>query len=188
MRAPTTQHRSALRNIGQIVSAHARLWPDKIGTRDSRRAFTFTQWNERACRLANALAGLGLAKGDRVAVLAYNRVEWMEIYAGLAKAGLVAVPLNFRLVGPEIRYIAQHCGARALIVQDELAERVEGLRGELDVAANAWIRLGDSAPAGWIAYETLLARAAAGEPDTPVAPTDTWALMYTSGTTGKPKG
>jgi acyl-CoA synthetase (AMP-forming)/AMP-acid ligase II len=61
----------------------------------------------------HARSGLGLAKGDCVAVLAYNRVEWMEIYAALAKAGLATVPLNFRLVGPEIRYIAQHCGARA---------------------------------------------------------------------------
>jgi len=188
MRAPTAQHKSALRTIGQIVSAHARLWPDKIGTRDSRRAFTFAQWNARACRLANALTGLGLAKGDRVAVLAYNRVEWMEIYAALAKAGLVAVPLNFRLVGPEIRYIAQHCGARALIVQDELADRVEGLRGELGIAAHGWIRLGDTAPEGWTAYETLVGSASEREPETSVLPTDTWALMYTSGTTGKPKG
>ena len=60
------------------------------------------QWNERSCRLANALLGLGLAKGDRVAVLAYNRVEWAEIYAATAKAGLIAVPINFRLVGPEV--------------------------------------------------------------------------------------
>ena len=191
MRAPTThemQHKSVPRNIGQIVSAHARLWPDKIGTRDSRRAFTFTQWNQRASRLANALTGLGLAKGDSVAVLAYNRVEWMEIYAALAKAGLVTVPLNFRLVGPEIRYIAQHCGARALIVQDELADRVEGLRGELDIPEKNWIRLGEQAAAGWTPYEALLDSASDHEPDTPVAPTDTWALMYTSGTTGKPKG
>jgi len=191
MRPPTaqeTQYKSGLRNIGQIVSAHARLSPDKIATRDSRRAFTFSQWNQRACRLANALTGLGLVKGDRVAVLAYNRVEWMEIYAALAKVGLVIVPLNFRLIGPEIGYIAEHCGARALIVQDELADRVEGMRGGLDIPEKNWIRLGDEAVTRWTPYEALIDGASDREPDTPVAPTDTWALMYTSGTTGKPKG
>ena len=81
---------------------------------------TFHQWNSRACRLANALLGLGLSKGNRVAVLAYNAVEWVEIYAATAKAGLVAVPLNFRLVGKEIRYIVDDAGAAAIIVQDEL--------------------------------------------------------------------
>src|SRR4030095_8532098 len=108
-------------NLGEIVATHARLQPDKIGARDSRRTLTFAQWNARACRLANALAGLGLKKGDRVALLAHNRVEWMEIYVALAKAGLVAVPVNFRLVAPEIKYIAEHCNARAFIVEDALA-------------------------------------------------------------------
>ena len=56
-------------NLGEIVAAHARLRPQKIGTRDSRRALTFAQWNARACQLANALLGLGLKKGDRVALL-----------------------------------------------------------------------------------------------------------------------
>ncbi|HVJ59860.1 MAG TPA: AMP-binding protein, partial [Burkholderiaceae bacterium] len=99
---------STLPDIGRIVAAHARLRPHKIGTRDSRRTLTFAQWNARACRLANGLLARGLAPGDRVALLAYNRVEWMEMYVALAKAGLVAVPLNFRLVGPEIRYIVEH--------------------------------------------------------------------------------
>jgi acyl-CoA synthetase (AMP-forming)/AMP-acid ligase II len=90
-------------NLGEIVAAHARLFPDKLGTRDSRRAMTFREWNARACRLGNALLELGLEKGDRVALLAYNRVEWMELYIGHAKAGLVAVPINFRLVTPEIQ-------------------------------------------------------------------------------------
>jgi fatty-acyl-CoA synthase len=179
---------STLPDIGRIVAAHARLRPNKIGTRDSRRTLSFAQWNARACRLANGLLGRGLKRGDRVALLAYNRVEWMEIYVALAKAGLVAVPLNFRLVGPEIRYIAEHCGARALIVQDVLAERVEALRGELDVAADAWIHLGDATPSGWTGYEALIAAAADTEPGVDVRPTDPWALMYTSGTTGKPKG
>src|SRR6185369_16197060 len=100
-----------------MLSVHARLSPGRIGARDLERSMSFWQWNARACRLANALLGLGLAKGDRVAVLAYNCIEWAEIYAAAAKAGVVAVPVNFRLIGPEIRYIAQNCEARAFIVQ-----------------------------------------------------------------------
>ena len=103
---------NTLLNVAQVVEAQARLQPAKIGARDSRRALTFAQWSERANRLANALLGLGLAKGDRVAVLAYNCLEWMEIYVALARAGLVAVPVNFRLVANEIEYIATHCEAR----------------------------------------------------------------------------
>jgi len=174
--------------LGEIVAAHARLLPQKIGARDSRRALTFKQWNARACQLANGLRALGLKPGERVAVLAYNRLEWMEIYIGLAKAGLVAVPVNFRLVTPEVKYIAQHCDAKAMIVQDELASVVEGLRSELAIAPAAWIYIGEKTPAGWTGYEALIAGAADGEPQVPVKPTDTWALMYTSGTTGKPKG
>src|SRR5690242_11040226 len=118
-------------NLGEVVAAHARLLPDKLGTRDSRRAMTFKEWNTRACRLANALLGLGLEKGDCIALLAYNRIEWMELYIGLAKAGLVAVPINFRLVTPEIQYIAEHCHAKAIVAQDELVPQVEALRGKL---------------------------------------------------------
>lgn len=83
-------------NISDAVATHARLTPKKIGARDSVRSLTFAEWHERATQLANGLLALGLSKGDRVALLAYNRVEWMEMYAGLARAGLVAVPLNFR--------------------------------------------------------------------------------------------
>ena len=179
--------RSAL-NLGEIVAAHARLQPQKIGARDSARVLTFAAWNSRACRLAHALLGLGLRKGDRVALLAYNRVEWMEIYVALAKAGLVAVPVNFRLVGPEIRYIAEHCAARAFIVEDELIDRVEAIRGELAIPDAAWIRIGDGSRAGWTGYEAAIAKGADCEPDAKVMAADTWALMYTSGTTGKPKG
>ena len=76
-----------LLTVGEMLSAQARLQPDRLGARDLERAMTFQEWNERACRLANALLNLGLVKGDRVAVLAYNRVEWAEIYAAVAKAG-----------------------------------------------------------------------------------------------------
>ena len=88
-----------LLNFGQMLSAHARITPSRVGARDLDRSMTFKQWNERSCQLANALLGLGLNKGDRVAVLAYNCVEWCEIFAATAKAGLVALPIYFRLIG-----------------------------------------------------------------------------------------
>jgi fatty-acyl-CoA synthase len=177
-----------LLTMADAVAAHARLQPQKIGARDSRRALTFAQWHERASRLANGLLGLGLVKGDRVALLAYNCVEWMELYVALARAGLVAVPINFRLTAPEIAYIATHCEARAFIAQSELRERVDSIRAELAIAPQAYVCI-DAPPAnGWQSYEALIEAAAIDNLAEIVRPADACALMYTSGTTGKPKG
>jgi fatty-acyl-CoA synthase len=175
--------------LGQILAAHARLFPQRTGARDLERSMTFHQWNSRACQLANALLGLGLSKGDRVAILAYNAVEWVEIYAATAKAGLVAVPLNFRLVGKEIRYIVDDSEAAAIIVQDQLVGAVEEVGPELSVQPSRRIWFGTGrCPAGYVSYEKLIAASRDSEPDTEVAPEDPWMLMYTSGTTGNPKG
>src|SRR5262245_18728761 len=97
-----------LAHAGEALALHARMFPDKVGARDLERVMTFRVWHQRACRLANALLGIGLAKGDRICVLAYNSLEWVEIYAATAMAGLIAVPINFRLIGPEIRYIVEN--------------------------------------------------------------------------------
>lgn len=176
-------------HLGEVLGTHARVFPDKIGARDLERELTFRVWNERACRLANALVGIGLAKGDRVCVLAYNCLEWVEIYAATAKAGLVAVPINFRLVGPEIQYIVANCQALALIVQDELLGSIEPVRLDLPIPANNFIVFGgNSRVAGYRAYEDLIAAAADAPPPIQVSADDPWTLMYTSGTTGKPKG
>ena len=78
---------SQIPHLGEISSTNARLFPEKLGASDLTRSMTFLQWNDRSCRLANGLIGLGLTKGDRVAILAYNCLEWLEIYVALAKAG-----------------------------------------------------------------------------------------------------
>ena len=177
-----------LLTVSDAVAAHARLRPHKIGARDSRRALTFAQWHERANRLANGLLALGLIKGDRVALLAYNCVEWMEIYVALARAGLVAVPINFRLTAPEIAYVASHCEARAFIVQGELQDRADSIRGELTIAPQAYISIDANVASGWQDYEALIEAAGTDNPTEAVRPADPCALMYTSGTTGRPKG
>ena len=180
---------TALLTVSDMVATHARLRPDKIGARDSRRALSFSRWHDRASRLANGLLGLGLSKGDRVALLAYNCLEWMELYVAIARAGLVAVPINFRLVGPEIRYIAQDCQARAFVVQDDLVAAVASIRHDLDIPDARFLHLGEGRPpTGWSSYEALIENSPASDPDVEVTPEDTWALMYTSGTTGRPKG
>ncbi|MBI1396729.1 MAG: AMP-binding protein [Betaproteobacteria bacterium] len=180
---------SQLLTIGEILTANAALYPDRPGARDSRRALSFRQWNDRACRLANGLIGLGLEKGDRVAILAYNCVEWMEIYGAISKSGLIAVPVNFRLMPQEIRYIVEDCDARAIVVQHDLVDRIEAIRGDLAITADRLLHFGGTAtPAGYRSYEDTIGRASASEPGVPQRPDEPWALMYTSGTTGKPKG
>jgi fatty-acyl-CoA synthase len=177
-----------LAHIGETLGLYARLYPDKIGARDLERQMTFRIWHQRSCRLANALIGIGLLKGDRVCVLAYNCIEWLEIYAATALAGLIAVPINFRLVGPEIRYIVENCEAKVIIVQDELADAIESVRPTLPIAGDKFIGFGARRIAGYRAYEDLIAQASDAAPGVAVGPGDAWAFMYTSGTTGKPKG
>lgn len=177
-----------LNTLSQALAAHARLNPDKLAARDSGRSLSFAQLHQRSESLARGLRGLGLQKGDRVVLLAYNCLEWIEIYAALACAGLVAVPVNFRLTAPEIAYIAQHSEARAWIVQDSLAAGVEPLCHTFGLPANAWICFGSLVPAGWVAYEQLIHDAPSALPPVLVNPGDISALMYTSGTTGRPKG
>ena len=86
---------------GTVLKMMAMQCPDKIGASDKLRRLTFKEWNDRSCRLANGLAGLGVKKGDRFAILAYNSIEWLEIYAASAKGGQVTVPIMFRLAPPE---------------------------------------------------------------------------------------
>ena len=178
-----------LAHVGEMLALHARLFPDKIGASDLDRKMTFRLWHSRACRLANAFAGIGLSKGDRVCVLAYNCLEWLEIYAAAALAGIVAVPINFRLTGPEVRYIVENCEARALVVQDELLGLVESVSAEFPVPLPNFIHFGAAPrPAGYHAYEDLLVQARDSRPSIDIESSDPWTLMYTSGTTGKPKG
>ena len=169
-----------------MVRSHARLRGNDTGAMDSRRSLSFADWNRRADGLAAGLLAQGMVPGDRVAVLAHNCIEWMEIYVALARAGLVALPLNFRLTGSEIAYILKDAQAAGLLCTPVLQERV------LEVLPTLGLRLhlqigGQTAP-GWLDYETLIQQAVLPSRWPEVKPTDTCALMYTSGTTGKPKG
>jgi acyl-CoA synthetase (AMP-forming)/AMP-acid ligase II len=180
---------SPVLNVGEILGVHAQLQPDRPAVKDLRRALTYREYDERANRLARAFAGLGLAKGDRLAVFAHNCVEWMELYAACAKAGVVAVPVNFRLTGGEVRYLLEDSGAAAIFAGAELLDLVDSIRAELPLRPDGYVQIGGAeVRPGWRGYEELVASGAARAPDVAVLPEDPWTLMYTSGTTGRPKG
>jgi len=179
---------TTLLTLSDAVATHARLRPNKLALRDSRRQLTYRAWDARAARLAAGLRSLGLAKGDRVGVIAYNCLEWMEIYAAMARAGLVVVPLNFRLTGPEMAYILSHAEVSAVIAGAQFCTTLDGIRSQLGLGPQRWVCLDAAPPAGWTAYDSLMAQTDPGLAPVAVSADDMCALMYTSGTTGRPKG
>jgi len=175
-------------NLGQHLKLNAKKYPDTVALKDAERSFTYPEINRRVNQLAHGLMRLGLEKGNKVAVLLENSIEIVEVYLATAKSGLVIVPINFRLMGKDVEYIANNSDARAIIVHDEFTPVVDSVRGQLaNIDPDKYISVG-SPVNGYQNYEDLIANESENEPDIKVAPNDTWILIYTSGTTGKPKG
>ena len=175
-------------NLGQNLKVNAKRYPDTVALKDSKRAFTYPEANKRVNKLAHSLLSLGLEKGDKVAVLLENCIEIVEVYLATAKTGLVIVPINFRLIGPDVEYIVDNSDARAIVVHDEFTPCVEAIRQNLaGVKAENYIVVGE-AREGYREYEAFMQGAPESEPDVQVEPHEPWILIYTSGTTGKPKG
>ncbi|GAA4928003.1 long-chain acyl-CoA synthetase [Nonomuraea thailandensis] len=155
--------------------------PDVVAVVDGDRRLTYRGLDDRSSRLANALLAAGLRTGERVAVLLGNRLEYAEVAAGIAKAGLVMVPLNPRMTPPESAYVLGHSGARALVADQAHAAAVEGVAVPPVVLSLGGAGLGPS-------YEAALATAEATDPRSGTGDLDPFCVAYTSGTTGSPKG
>src|SRR6202021_891760 len=114
--------------IGDIATNNARRYPDKPAAVEPDRALTWSQVDERARRLAGFLIGRGLVPGDRVMVIARNCLRWPAILCGLAKAGVITVPVNIRLAPDEVAHVRDDSGARAVIIH---ADHLDKFLGEL---------------------------------------------------------
>ncbi|KAA0233907.1 MAG: Long-chain-fatty-acid--CoA ligase [Acidimicrobiales bacterium] len=164
-------------DLAELVSRAARWYGDETAVVQGDRFISFRELDERSTRLGNALLESGVSPGDRVAVLLGNRLEWFDVTFGLLKAGIVRTYLNPRNTPPEIAYQLADAGASVLVVSDEFAPLVEGAdMGPVERV----IRTGDS-------YEAMLAGAGT-QAMPPRGPAELAALMYSSGTTGRPKG
>ena len=164
-------------------------FPDKVAVIYKDKRVTYSELDSRANRIANGITGMGLKKGDKVGILLYNCCEFIEIYYGLAKAGIISVPVNFRLAGPEIEYILKNAGAKALILGEAFVDTVDPIRSNLAmISEKNYIVLGENIPDNAIGYENLLSGASDTEPFVAIEETEPYFIGYTSGTTGFPKG
>src|SRR5574341_2272635 len=176
-------------NIGTLLPRHARYRPDHLAVVFERERLTFRQLNARVNRLANALLAAGLAKGDKVATVLPNCLEQLDVYWAAAKTGLVVVPMSPLLQEAGLVALLANSDALMVISTCAFADTLERIRGRLPaIRADRWV-LTDGPRPGFTSYARLVAGAAESEPpDAGLAADDPYNIIYSSGTTGEPKG
>jgi len=165
--------------LGSWPARRARKTPHRTALVHRSTAVTYAELHARVNRLAHSLRAAGIRRGDRVAYLGPNHPTYLETLFASGVLGAVFVPLNTRLAGPEIAYQLKDSGAKALIRSSSHDALVDELRGTTDIRVH--VTVGPE-------YENLLAAASEEPIDEPVTLDDVCIIMYTSGTTGRPKG
>jgi acyl-CoA synthetase (AMP-forming)/AMP-acid ligase II len=170
----------------RVLEHHASRTPDKPIAAHGDRVVTYADMQAWSADVAGGLAAHGVRTGDVVALLSYNNVEFLATIFAANHLGAIAMPINWRLAAPELHFILEHSGARALVCGADLRELADAATQDLDTEP-ALILVGDEAVGGWVRFADLRSD---GPPPArvPAAADDLHRLMYTSGTTGRPKG
>jgi len=177
-------------NIGEWVSKRARLHPGRLFLKDEDgRVFSNEDFDRRVNRMAHAITHMGVVRGERVAALMLNSSEFLEIFFACGKTGVVMVPLNFRLAAPELIYILRDCAPQALIYSSDFIEKVKAIKSA-DLPISRYFRHGGDPGQGDPPISDFIAPMPSDEPvpAREVTLDDPLFIMYTSGTTGNPKG
>ncbi len=176
-------------NLGDTLRRRAWTTPLKQAVVDlaSGARCTYPELNERANAVANGLAAMGIGRGDRVALLCLNGIEFIEAYYGAAKIGAVIVPLNWRLTAPELTFILKDSGSKVLIFGSAFAEVSEEIKAGGGTDIGYFVEIG-AATAWATPYQQAFDPARTGEPEIAPGGDDLLTIVYTSGTTGLPKG
>ena len=152
-----------------------------------RREISWNVFNEKANRFANALLERGIKKGDKVAILLMNCIEWLPIYFGILKTGAIAVPLNFRYTSDEIEYCLNLAETDALVFGSEFIGRVENIEAKISVNRLLIFAGSDSCPTFAESYAEMTADCSSQSPEILIDEEDFGAIYFSSGTTGFPK-
>src|SRR4051812_10606280 len=183
----TSVARARQHSYGDLLRRTARRYPGKLAVVAGDERLTYAEFDAAVNRAANALAGGGLAKGDRLALLSHNCWQYAVLAFATAKLGVVLVPVNFMLGAEEIAYILGHSGASGIVAEGALVPVAEKALAAAGVEGGVRGRIGDG-PEGWEDVDAWCREGAATAPDVLVGDDDPLRLMYTSGTESRPKG
>lgn len=171
------------RTVVQLLSQVERRRGSSVAAECNERRLTIADLRERSNRLANALLGLGLSQGDRVAYVAQNHLEYVVLEFALVKAGLVKVPLNFRLTPHELRSCMELADVRMVVADPGAAAALDEVWSADDI-----LKVVIGQRADWLSFEALSTEGSATPVQAPLGPDDLYHIRFSSGSTGKPKG
>lgn len=179
-------------NFASYGIVNAQKYPDKeflaelTPSRNLRRCLTWKEFNSETNKIANYLQQkLGVQKGDFVLHLQMNSLEWVTTFHAILRIGAVAVPLNFRFASADIKYAAEACNPKVMILGDGFLAKVQPIQQEMGIAS--YICIGENVPEGMISYQHVIDNSSAADILVAVDGDDPAELMFTSGTTGPPK-
>jgi fatty-acyl-CoA synthase len=173
--------------LGEMLARNARKFPDLEGVIFDGKRVRFRHLDDRVNRLANALLLKGLKKGDTIGLLMPNRLEMLEIFFAGAKMGAINVPINIRLAPPEIAYILNNAEVKILFLVENFAGTIESLKKDLPFI-ETFILIDNKKNDQYDHYEAFLDSGTSSPPEVRLLDDDTAFIIYTAGTTGKPKG
>ena len=168
-------------NLAQMMDLNARKYPDKVSLRYNGNGITFGELKERSEKATGLLQGWGVIKGDKVAIMSQNTPDFVAAFFGIVKAGAVVVPVNHKLMAPEVEYILEHSEAKLLFFDASLEPVISKLNSKIRKVSL------DSSVEGYEQFEDLL-RTPPEMKKVEIHDDDFAEILYTSGTTGKPKG
>jgi len=174
-------------DVSKLLTFPANKFPKRTAIIFEEKRFTYQEFNDRVNRFANALLHLGLRRGEKVGVLLFNSNHVAEVVFATAKIGGIFTPINFRFKDEEVFYILDNSDARFFIYGEEFSDLVETIRPKIK-KVDIYISVGESISHSVLNYEKVLEESIPDEPNIPISEKDECQLMYTSGTTGRPKG
>ena len=172
--------------FGELLARSARKFPNKTAVVFEGTRLTYKEVDDRANAMANSLIAMGVKKGDRVALIADNTYEWIEMYFAPAKAGAIFAPVNSTAVSREMEYVLNYISPKVLILQPRFVDMIQSIKGRLP-SVESYVVMSADVP-GMENYERLIRENSKEEPVVDIDPLDIGLIIFTGGTTGMPRG